>query len=158
MFLNIQGNELTADFTMRYLSAIGKLNTPKTSAKRPSIIQMLSVDSPKRCRLQINNPISIAQSESDDVGCDTDEYVVPDDINKGYMQCFFGFGKFLCINNRVKEGIHNLLECATWYKDSVVFFSYFITIFHYDNYTCTVCRPIVLDLIGVTTTVLISRQ
>lgn len=116
---------MTADFTMRYLTAVDKLNTPKAKPKRPSIIMMLNPDSPKRSpRRRHINPISIAQSESinTEFGTDSDEYAVSDEINKGYTECFFGFGKFLCIIGRFKEGIHNLLECATWYKDSVLFF------------------------------------
>ncbi len=49
-----------------------------------------------------------------------DEYIIPNEINKWYTECFFGYGKYLCQNKRKFEGIHNLLECALWYSKSLV--------------------------------------
>ena len=66
-------------------------------------------------------PISLIQSESTEAATlENMEYHVPEEIVKGYTECFFGYGKFLYKNNRMQDGIHNLLDCASWYDDSFV--------------------------------------
>eukprot|EP01084_Bolivina_argentea_P171467 297064_1 len=64
-------------------------------------------------------PIRLLQSVSETVA-DSSSYIVPHDIVKGYTEVFFAYGKYLVLNHRLKEGIHNLLECASWYADSFV--------------------------------------
>eukprot|EP01084_Bolivina_argentea_P204031 348389_1 len=133
-------NGLRVDVTAKYLSAVATLNAPFTSKKRPSIVMMFNPDSPQNnggksisgfseaiSGLHLNgtysnnSPISLLQSESETATNDiSDDYTIPLEINKGYTECFFGYGKYLCQNKRKKEGIHNLLECASWYNDSFV--------------------------------------
>ena len=57
----------------------------------------------------------LAGSDADDA-----EYTVPCDIMKGYTQCFFGYGKYMCLGGRVLEGVRTLLDCCSWYADSFV--------------------------------------
>ena len=70
--------------------------------------------------LGLYTPISLIQSVSTEAITLQSEYSVPEEIVKGYTECFFGYGKYLYKNNRTKEGIHNLLDCASWYDDSFV--------------------------------------
>lgn len=135
------------DITAKYLNAVSKSFRTVTAKKRPSIIEMLTeagnspstrVKTPGSRSKKRNNrrisgsnkresdllgvtPISLIQSESAEaVTLESMEYSVPEEIVKGYTECFFGYGKYLYKNNRTQDGIHNLLDCASWYDDSFV--------------------------------------
>eukprot|EP01083_Nonionella_stella_P313044 1121885_1 len=120
-----RNKRIRMDITRQYKAAINRLNNPQKQLKhhkRPSIIMMYTPTSPHNCNDDESgnhSPISLMQSESETV-TGSSEYVVPHEIIKGYTECFFGYGKYLCQNKRVKEGVHNLLECASWYDDSFV--------------------------------------
>jgi len=125
-------NSTKKDVTTKYVRAAAQSLMSPVPNKRPSIIQMLtdsaeaakggSVDRSHRHNDIPSSPISIMQSESEmtDLELDVEEYLVPEEITKAYTECFFAYGKYLTKNQRVKEGIINLLQCASWYDDSFV--------------------------------------
>ena len=95
-------------------------DSPK-SHKNKSKRKNMSISERKNHRESgLHTPISLIQSESEAATLEAFEYVVPTEITKGYTECFFGYGKYLYKINRIKEGIHNLLQCASWYDDNFV--------------------------------------
>ena len=63
---------------------------------------------------------TVSESSLDATDDDDDDYSVPLEIEKGYTQCFFGYGKYLHLNGRAVEGIRTLLDCCVWYADAFV--------------------------------------